>query len=96
METQIKRLHAVVAGHVQGVGFRYFVVTQAQNLKLTGWVRNLTNGDVEVIAEGNAFDLEQLLSQLHQGPPGSHVISVNAEWLAAENNFTLFSVRSSY
>lgn len=96
METQLKRLHAIVGGHVQGVGFRYFVLSQAQSLNLTGWVRNLTNGDVEVTAEGNPTDLEQLLSKLHQGPPGSHVISVQAEWLAAENTFTLFSVRSSH
>ncbi len=96
METQLKRLHAIVEGHVQGVGFRYFVLSQAQSLNLTGWVRNLTNGDVEVTAEGNSTDLEQLLFKLHQGPPGSHVINVQAEWLAAENTFTLFSVRFSH
>lgn len=93
MET--KRLHATVEGHVQGVGFRYFVVEKAQQLKLKGWVRNRDNGDVEVVAEGNSSDLESLEILLNEGPIGSHVIRVTSEWLAAENGFTHFSVRST-
>ncbi len=55
------RLHAVVEGHVQGVGFRYFVLTKAQHLNLTGWVRNTAEGNVEVMAEGERVDLDDLI-----------------------------------
>jgi len=90
-----QRLHATVEGHVQGVGFRYFVVEKAHTLKLTGWVRNSFDGAVEVVAEGNPSDLERLLTFLNVGPSGSHVINVDSEWLAAQNTFTLFSIRHS-
>lgn len=90
-----KQLHAIVEGHVQGVGFRYFVVEKAHLLKLTGWVRNRFDGAVEVVAEGNPSDLEELLMFLNDGPSGSHVINVASEWLPAQNTFTLFSIRHS-
>lgn len=90
-----KRLHAKVEGHVQGVGFRYFVVEKAHSLQLTGWVRNLLDGAVEVVAEGKTADLEELLLFLSVGPSGSHVINVTSEWLPAQNTFTLFSIRHS-
>ena len=90
MET--KRLHAIVEGHVQGVGFRYFVVEKAQQLKLNGWVRNRDNGDVEVVAEGKTSDLESLDRFLNEGPVGSQVLRVTTDWLTADNSFTRFSV----
>jgi len=91
MENQ--RLHAIVSGHVQGVGFRYFVVENAELLHLKGWVRNRVDGDVEVLAEGNKSDLERLTPILETGPAGSHVINVTLEWQPAENTFTRFSIR---
>src|SRR5437660_11118328 len=57
----VEELYAVVAGYVQGVGFRYFVVEKAQRLGLHGYVRNQTNGDVEVVAQGTRPALENLL-----------------------------------
>ncbi len=93
---EIKRLHATVEGRVQGVGFRYFVATLAQDLNLTGWVRNLDNGDVEIVAEGNTLDLERLLTQISVGPSSSKVFKVSADWSAAENKFTSFSIRPTY
>lgn len=88
-----QRLHAIVSGHVQGVGYRYFVVENANLLNLKGWVRNCVDGDVEVLAEGNQFDLERLVPILETGPAGSHVIDVSLEWQPAENTFTRFSIR---
>jgi acylphosphatase len=89
------RLHATVEGRVQGVSFRYFVTEQAQRLGLVGWVRNRYNGDVEVLAEGSRYDLEQLLIALHQGPSMAHVSEVNVEWLPARGEFSSFWVRST-
>jgi acylphosphatase len=89
------RLHAVVSGKVQGVSFRYFVVDRAKALSLTGWVRNLWNGNVEVTAEGSREDLEKLLQALHQGPPMARVALVNTDWEAYQGEFNGFHVRST-
>ena len=70
------RLHIVVKGRVQGVGFRYFTQTQATGLGLTGYVRNLPNGDVELEAEGEDDQLNRLVLAVRQGPSMSHVVDV--------------------
>ena len=75
-----RSLHCVVGGQVQGVFFRAFVVDQAQALDLTGWVRNLPGGKVEVLAQGEDASLEQLSALLRQGPPLARVDEVDAEW----------------
>ena len=67
---------ARVRGRVQGVGFRYSTVREAQRLKLKGWVRNVSGGDVEVWAEGPAKDLAVFLTWLRRGPQPSRVDSV--------------------
>jgi acylphosphatase len=87
------RLQATVTGRVQGVSFRYFVVDQAMNLDLTGWTRNLWNGSVEVMAEGQREKLEFLLQSLREGPPMARVTDVNFKWLPYEDEFKDFSVK---
>lgn len=94
-EQQTARLHAIIEGRVQGVGFRYFVQETAANLGLTGWVRNRWDGSVEVTAEGQRQDLNKLLSALYRGPRASYVTGVDPEWMPATNEFSRFSVRSS-
>ena len=89
------RLHAYVRGRVQGVGFRHFVLTSAQNLGVDGWVRNLWDGRVEVLAEGSKEDLENLLIRLKRGPSSSYVADVTTEWLPATGEFSGFHVRFS-
>jgi len=86
------RLHAVIQGHVQGVGFRHFVSEKARNLFVKGWVRNTFKGEVEVMAEGNRKPLEELLSCLRQGPSLSRVTHVSVDWLEAEGKFSQFSM----
>ncbi len=88
-----ERLHAVVSGSVQGVYFRGTTETVAEQLGLTGWVKNLWDGSVEVVAEGPRPALQELLTFLHQGPPGAHVTDVRAQWSAASGEFSLFEVR---
>jgi len=68
---------ARVSGRVQGVGFRYSAIREAQRLRLNGWVRNAANGDVEVWAEGPQEALDLFLAWLHRGPGYSRVDSVD-------------------
>lgn len=89
------RLHAVVDGSVQGVGFRLYVLQHAQALGLTGWVRNTYDGRVEVTAEGSSTSLEKLLEKLRTGPRAAFVTEVQKDWLAATGEFADFSVTRS-
>jgi acylphosphatase len=66
-------LHFLIQGRVQGVGFRWFVHREASELELRGWVRNTEEGDVEVVAAGEAADLDELRSSLKRGPRGCRV-----------------------
>lgn len=77
---EIKSLHIKVEGHVQGVGFRYFVYEKAENLGLFGWVRNRFDGSVEIWAQGNSSRLQDLLDAVHQGPSRSFVSDIKFEW----------------
>ena len=82
----------VVRGMVQGVGFRWFVVRKARSLGLTGFVRNLADGTLEVVAEGPGPSLVALESELQQGPPGAQVAGVaREEW--ATGPMASFEVR---
>jgi acylphosphatase len=75
-----RRLHAVVRGRVQGIGYRATTVDEARRLGLAGWVRNRLDGSVEVLAEGSQARLDLFVEYLHRGPPGAHVESVPADW----------------
>lgn len=67
----------IVEGRVQGVGFRYFVVREAQALGLSGWTRNLVDGRVEVLAAGDESALEVLAGRLWEGPRSARVAAVD-------------------
>lgn len=86
-------LHAFVRGRVQGVLFRSFVERHARRLGLVGYARNLFDGRVEVEAEGERSALEELLKQLHQGPPGARVEGVEADWGEAGGSFKGFGIK---
>lgn len=89
----MKRMHAVVIGRVQGVGFRYFVRSAAQDLGLVGFVRNLPDDSVEVVAEGPAEKLEELRQRLNKGPALSKVLDVRDDMLAPSGEFVTFEIR---
>ena len=93
MNEEVKRLHAIVEGRVQGVGFRFFVEETAIELELKGWVRNRWDGSVEVVAEGAREKLNQLLAELHRGPRSSIIEKVTSQWLPATGEYSKFSVR---
>jgi len=92
-EAELSRLHAIVSGHVQGVGFRYFTQRQAVLHGLTGWVRNRWDGTVEVVAEGPRPDVEKLLRAIQRGPHVGTTGAVKFHWLAVTGEFTSFGVR---
>ncbi|MFZ5916652.1 MAG: acylphosphatase [Chloroflexota bacterium] len=87
------RLHATVHGRVQGVSFRYYTHQQAQQLGVVGFVRNLWDGSVEVMAEGERSRVAQLLSWLRQGPRMASVERVDVAWSAPSGEFERFEVR---
>jgi acylphosphatase len=70
------RKHWLVTGQVQGVGFRAFTHQAARDLKLKGWVRNLTDGRVEIVADGPGKSVTALLDRVKKGPVGARVKDV--------------------
>ena len=87
------RYRVFVSGRVQGVGYRFFVLGAAQPLGLSGWVRNLADGRVEVLAQGEMQALQELLAKLDEGPATGHVDAVDATWedSPAEAGFRVLS-----
>jgi len=87
-------VHAIVYGYVQGVFFRTFASRRANELGLTGYVRNLPNGEaVEVQAEGERKQLKELISYLKVGPPAARVERVVTNWSEYSGSYPGFSIR---
>lgn len=89
----IKRYHFVIEGRVQGVSYRMSAQISAQKIGVTGWVRNLRGGQVEMVAEGEPAQLEQLLEWAWQGPNFAQVTDISLEKLTATGEFSLFEIR---
>jgi acylphosphatase len=88
------RVAAKVRGQVQGVGFRWFIVRQASQLGLVGWVANAPDGSVVLEAEGDGSAVERLLELVRTGPPGAFVEAVSRSDLRPLGTEARFSVRS--
>jgi len=91
--TDLASVHVVVYGYVQGVFFRAFVSEWATELGLTGYVRNLPGGSVEVNAEGERKQLEELIGYLKVGPRAARVEKVVVNWSEYTGNYPRFSIR---
>jgi len=89
-----ERLHALVRGRVQMVGFRAFAQRRATELGIVGYARNTPDGHVEVVAEGPQHRLQALLALLRRGPSGAQVEAVDHEWGEATGEFRYF--RTTY
>ena len=80
-----------ITGRVQGVGFRESMRVVAQALEINGWVRNVDDGSVQAITQGNEYAIEQLVAWCHNGPPGANVKFVNAELVDSSETFIAFT-----
>jgi acylphosphatase len=87
------RLHAFVFGLVQGVFFRANTRDKAIELGLAGWVRNVRDGSVEIVAEGEKETLEKLLDWCSHGPISASVSKLEHEWLDNKDEFQDFRIR---
>lgn len=88
-----RRVHAIVSGRVQGVGYRASTAHEAQRLGLVGWVRNLPDGSVELEAEGPPDQVAALLGWCDRGPPAARVTQIAARDVAATGSDTAFAIR---
>jgi len=89
----VRAITAVVAGRVQGVGFRYAVIRTAEQLGIEGWVRNAADGSVEVFAQGEPQAVGQLEAFLHRGPRAAVVASIVVDEVPAEPGIHGFEAR---
>jgi len=80
MTFELVRAHVWISGAVQGVGFRFFAVRAAQRHGVSGFVRNLPDGRVEVEAEGMRAAVDGFIDELRRGPSGAVVRSVDVQW----------------
>ncbi len=86
------RIHALVQGVVQGVGFRSFVLRTARAAGLTGFVKNLRDGSVEILAEGPREELERFAGDISEGPRYGLVRDVQLTWAEPTGEFASFEV----
>ncbi len=84
------RVHLIIHGRVQGVAFRYSAEDVANRVGVAGWVRNLHNGTVEIIAEGQRSELEELIKWCQHGPSLARVTDVEVDWQEPTGEFERF------
>ena len=92
MDEDLASVNVLVTGQVQGVFFRASAMEQAQSLNLTGWVKNIPDGSVEVQAEGPRYALEELVKWCNNGPPSAEVDHVSARWGKYREEFRTFMI----
>jgi acylphosphatase len=92
-DSSARRVHLTVSGRVQGVSFRAYTERTARSLGLTGWVRNLPSGEVEIVAEGASAAIDRLVEWARVGPSLAHVDSVEVEVQPAIAEFSDFRIR---
>lgn len=87
------RAHVLIHGLVQGVYFRASTREEAVRLGVAGWVRNLPNGSVEAVFEGEKRRVEEIVGWCHKGPPGARVEKVEVSWDQFKGEFSRFDIR---
>ena len=90
----MRRVHVIVSGSVQGVGYRYTARMIADEIGVTGWVRNRRDGTVEAEIEGTPEQVDEMLAWMAEGPPGSRVKSASVTDAAPAGD-SRFEVRST-
>ncbi len=87
------RIHLIIKGRVQGVFFRANTQKQAKRLDLTGWVKNLPDENVEVVAEGEKEKIKDLISFCRKGPSSARVDDIDFKWEEFTGEFRSFSIK---
>ena len=90
------RAHILVSGRVQGVFFRSETQDQAIRQDVTGWVRNLPDGRVEAVFEGEKENVEKVIEFCRRGPPGARVAKVDVHWQDFTGEFKDFKIKYGY
>jgi acylphosphatase len=88
-----KAVRLVVSGLVQGVGFRWYVKRVADDYGVNGYVRNLDDGSVESVAEGDSSAVHGFLNEVKVGPSSAHITGVNIDWLEYEGKYKGFNIQ---
>ena len=88
----MEEFRAIISGRVQMVMFRDFTCRKARKMGVTGFVRNLSDGTVEAVAQGSKENLEKLIEYLHTGSMLSRVEHVAVEWRVPQKNFDSFEL----
>ena len=89
----MKRINLIISGKVQGVGFRYYTKRTAISLNLKGYVKNLTNNSVEVVAEGAEAEIKQFIEWCKKGPSSSHISDLKINYLPYTGEFKEFEIK---
>ncbi len=87
------QLQIIVSGEVQGVGYRYYTQMKAIQFGVTGWVRNLQNGGVEILASGQRADLEKFIDEVRRGNPFSTVDRIEVNEIERSETFKSFAIK---
>ncbi len=87
------RAHIRVTGRVQGVFFRQTTADEARRIGVLGWVRNISDGDVEAVIEGDRRMVDRLIDWCRHGPPAARVDDMKIDWETATGEFTSFSIK---
>lgn len=88
-----ERAHLFIEGRVQGVFYRAFTRDIAHSLGLNGWVRNLRDGRVEAIFEGEKGLIEKAIKECYTGPPGARVTNIDIKWEEFKGDLKGFTIR---
>ena len=89
----MKQLKAIFHGYVQGVGFRFLVEKVSRQFYVTGYVRNLIDGTVEMVAEGDDHELQEFLNAIRHSPLGKNVLDLEAQWGDATSQWRNFTIK---
>jgi acylphosphatase len=90
----MKQAHVFIFGDVTGVGYRSWTFRQARKLGLVGWVRNVSEGQVEAVFEGDEEKVKEMIALCHAGPEVSWVEKVEVKWEKAMGEYTEFGIRN--
>jgi len=86
-------VHVVISGRVQGVWFRVSTKQKAEQLGVTGWVKNTADGKVEALFEGDKKHIQEMIDWCHQGPPSAQIDHVEITEQSSSNGFDGFSIK---